>query len=49
MNSLGLIFFISLNTIGQFIFALGGATVSYPLMFTGRLIYGSGAETMDVA
>lgn len=41
--------FISIVTIGQFILTLGGARVSYNLMFTGRLIYGCGAEAMDVA
>jgi hypothetical protein len=41
--------FISLNTVGQFIFALGGAKTSYNLMLAGRLIYGCGAEAMDVA
>jgi hypothetical protein len=34
--------------VGQLIFAIGGATVSYAEMFAGRLLYGSGAETMDV-
>jgi MFS family permease len=41
--------FITLNTVGQFIFALGGARVSYNTMLIGRLIYGCGAEAMDVA
>jgi MFS family permease len=41
--------FISINTIGQFIYALGGARVNYTLMLSGRLIYGCGAEAMDVA
>jgi MFS family permease len=44
-----LILFTSILTIGQFVFALGGAEVSYALMLTGRGIFGLGGECMSVA
>jgi MFS family permease len=37
------------NTLGQFIFALGGATVNYREMLIGRVIYGLGTITVTVA
>lgn len=40
--------FITINTAGQFLFALGGEKVNYNMMLAGRLIYGCGAEAMDI-
>lgn len=49
INRAGLILFTSVLTVGQFLFALGGAKVSYGLMLTGRGIFGLGGECMSVA
>jgi len=41
--------FTSILTVGQFVFALGGAKVSYGLMLAGRGIFGLGGECMSVS
>ncbi len=45
----GLLFFQTLVTLGQAIFAYGAYTSSYFWMLTGRLIYGLGTDTQSVA
>lgn len=44
-----MLLFTTVLTIGQFLFALGGAEVSYGLMLAGRGVFGLGGECMSVA
>jgi len=46
---LGLIFFCAVLTLGQFVFMLGGFATSYDEMIAGRVIFGMGGESMQVA
>lgn len=45
----GLLLFTVILTLGQFVFYLGGAKESYWLMLLGRVIFGIGGESMNVA
>jgi MFS family permease len=45
----GLILFTAINTLGQFIFYLGGARDSFWLSIAGRVVFGLGGESMAVA
>ena len=46
---MGLIFFCAVLTIGQMIFMLGGYQQSYNEMIAGRVVFGLGGESMQVA
>lgn len=46
---LGLIFFCAILTCGQFIFMLGGYQYNYDYMLAGRVVFGMGGESMQVA
>lgn len=46
---MGLIFFCAVLTAGQFLFMLGGYAVSYEEMIAGRVVFGMGGESMQVA
>lgn len=46
---MGLIFFCAVLTVGQFIFMLGGYATSYNEMIAGRVVFGFGGESMQVA
>jgi len=41
--------FTTILTIGQMIFAIGGTKNNYPLMLTGRFVFGLGGECMSVS
>jgi MFS family permease len=41
--------FSTILTIGQMVFAIGGTANNYPLMLTGRFIFGLGGECMSVS
>jgi MFS family permease len=46
---MGLIFFCAVLTCGQLIFCLGGYAVNYDEMLAGRVVFGMGGESMQVA
>lgn len=46
---MGLIFFCAVLTCGQFLFMLGGYAGSYDEMIAGRVVFGLGGESMQVA
>lgn len=46
---MGLIFFCAVLTIGQMIFMFGGYANSYNEMIAGRVVFGLGGESMQVA
>lgn len=46
---IGLVCFTIVLTIGQLIFTIGGYRESYPIMLTGRFVFGLGGECMTVA
>ena len=46
---MGLILFAAILTLGQFLFMLGGYALSYDEMIAGRVIFGMGGESMQVA
>jgi MFS family permease len=46
---MGLIFFCAVLTLGQFLFMLGGYALSYDEMIAGRVVFGMGGESMQVA
>ena len=46
---MGLMFFCAVLTLGQFIFMLGGYQQSYQEMIAGRVVFGLGGESMQVA
>lgn len=46
---MGLIFFCGILTLGQFIFMFGGYSNSYDEMLAGRVVFGMGGESMQVA
>lgn len=45
----GTLMFTTILTIGQFIFAMGGARNSFIVMCLGRFVFGLGGECMTVA
>ena len=46
---IGLFLFTMINTIGQFIYMIGGIRNDYIIMLIGRVVFGLGAESMGVA
>lgn len=46
---ISLLCFLSLCTVGQFLFAFAGSIGSYPLMLVARVIFGLGGESICVA
>ena len=45
----GLLLFTGVLTLGQFLFAMGGAQEKFWLMLVGRVVFGLGGESMSVA